>query len=346
MAYLLAGIVAVGAGCKADDPGANPGASDDLGGLVTARVAARDAPIDLARATSEPAELLRASQTGHGRIAQALGSHRVTSAATVSTRFRDREADTLVVHSKLAYRDDGDFHAVLDNSRDYGREIIHTAGWLYLAPRHGKFHRRRPETDQEPLALRDQAVAELGAHLELLATGIDVSLSGDGEHHGRRVRKVSIALSDSPREPAFERHAHRAWRKTIQVTAAKGEIWLDDQTGIPLRAELEGTLDAQRDGVAIRLVVALSFEVSDFDPGSEGPGEAIAITAPPEDRWVDTPLRSRELDERETLLRGIAPPAKRFEPGQPSSGQPSSGQPARKPKATQTDGANKGGAEQ
>ena len=43
----------------------------------------------------------------------------------------------------------------------------------------------------------------------------------------------------------------------------------------------------------------------------EGIGSPVEIAPPPADRVAATPLRSREMDERETLLRGIAPPVRR-----------------------------------
>jgi hypothetical protein len=39
----------------------------------------------------------------------------------------------------------------------------------------------------------------------------------------------------------------------------------------------------------------------------EAIGESAAITAPAAEKWVATPLRSREAEERDALLKGIAP---------------------------------------
>ena len=306
-------------GCQCADGRAGDLAplSGDPGGLVE-RVRGRQvSAIDVTRACADPAELLRAAKTTHTAIAGVLGGHRARTSATVEARDGDRVLETLTVEATLTYRDTGEFHAVVDNSADYGRVAIYAHGALYLAPRYGKFHRRDPETPDEPETLRNQIFAELGAHLELLVPGIAVTPAGDAEHGGRRARKVAIGLGDGVPSPETTR-GEAAWRQSRRVLEAEGEIFLDDETGVPLRASVRARIAARQDQRELVMAVTLEHRIENI-------GEQFDIEPPPADRQVATPLRSRELEQRETLLRGIAPPSRLATPADPARSGAQSG---------------------
>jgi hypothetical protein len=61
-----------------------------------------------------------------------------------------------------------------------------------------------------------------------------------------------------------------------------------------------------------------------LDSSLSGIGTAAAIAAPPEDEVVATPERLREVDDRDELLKGIAPPlrSKRDAAASRTGGQP------------------------
>ena len=50
------------------------------------------------------------------------------------------------------------------------------------------------------------------------------------------------------------------------------------------------------------------------------PLAAPAIAAPPADQIVTTPMRAREVDDRNTLLKGIAPPERKAVPDDEAPG--------------------------
>ena len=276
-------------------------------------------PIDVSLASDDPEELLRATRISHQRAGEILGSHRVRSTSKVEVRDRAQVLDSLSVETSIAYRDREAYRAVLENSADYGRQVVYFGGFLYLAPRYGKFHRRRPERADEPAVLRNEFFAEVAAHFELLVHGIAVRSTGEVEYSGRRAVAVKIAAAAGSRPVQPQPYPRRAWRESVRVLAAGGEFLIDTETGLVLQARLLGRVSASRNERELTVHVAAEHAIIDI-------GESIEIAAPPADRWVNTPLRSRELDEREILLRGIAPPVRR-QSGGSSSVAPSSPRP-------------------
>ena len=297
LAISAAALIAVG--CS----GSSKGEPDQaLGTLVQSAPEPR--PIDLDRAASDPDELLYAARMSHALVGDALGSHGFASKATIEVREGDTTVDTLVVDTTMSHDSGGGFRAVQNNSKDYGREVVYVGDYLYLAPRYGKFHRRRPEAADEPAAIRDQMFGDLAANLELLLSGVVVDTKGEVQHGGRTARLMVISAASQLGQPATESKPQRAWRESVAVADASGEIVLDAESGAPLRATLSGRVDVVREGRQLTMVLAVEHEITDI-------GQAVAIAAPEPDNWVDTPLASIEVKERNALLKGIAPPIRK-----------------------------------
>jgi hypothetical protein len=279
--------------------------ADGLGGLVASADPVE--PVDVERAAADPAALVRAVRVPHHRVGQSLGPHvfRATSSVdvTVSGGSEPDAHEKLDVTARIEYAEPQRFRALVENSADYGREIILTDGQLYLRPRYGAFHRRPPGDEHEPAGWRDDIYGELAGHLELLAVGLAVRDGGAADVGGRPARRIELARAEVPRELRTAASPQRAWRSTIEVESLSGEIFLDRETGVPLRARLEGVARARRDQRLVRMHVVVEHSI-------EAIGQAVAITAPPAQQWVDTPVRSREVAEREHLLEDIAQPAR------------------------------------
>jgi hypothetical protein len=73
---------------------------------------------------------------------------------------------------------------------------------------------------------------------------------------------------------------------------------------VPLSVKLTGTVVFTRDGRRFTMKVSVDSSASEI-------GRAAAIAAPPADQVVSTPERLREVDDRDFLLQGIAPPLRR-----------------------------------
>ncbi|MEZ4403977.1 MAG: hypothetical protein R3B06_28390 [Kofleriaceae bacterium] len=194
----------------------------------------------------------------------------------------------------------GEYHATETNSADYGREVIWVGGVMYLRPRYALWHQRGPESEDEPAAVRDQLAAVLGDYLDLCARGLEVSDQGVATVAGRAGHRLRLALAPTPRAVPPQALSQRRWRDTVQVTALTGEVVLDDERAVPLTGRLAATVTFQRDGKPLTMTVAVDHAVASI--------AAPALAPPPADQTVTTPTRSREVDDRNQLLRGIAPP--------------------------------------
>ncbi|HET9623186.1 MAG TPA: hypothetical protein VFP84_17555 [Kofleriaceae bacterium] len=284
--------------------GRSEGVADrDLPGLVVEARKAEPA-LDVAAAAKDPAELSRALARPYRAVLAALGPHAVAINSTITVEEAGKPISDLSDHTQIENGDAGAYHAVYTNSADYGRETTFVASTLYLRPRYQRWHARAPESADEPAALRDQYFDAIAATWDLLAPGAELVDRGAANVAGRAGRKIELKRSASPSKPAAEPLAQRKWRESRTVEAVSGEIVLDAATGAPLAVTLTGIVGFARDGHRYTMKLSLDSAVS-------GIGSSVAITAPAETEVVATPERLREVDDRDYLLQGIAPPLRR-----------------------------------
>ena len=291
-AWMLVGTLAAGCG--------GGGASErELPGLVTATATAAR-PIDVGKAARDGGELARALAQPWRVAAHALGDHRLTIDSTVEVKdgatVLEHLGDQVVIESAKA----GDYRATTVNSADYGREVIALGGQLYLRPRYALWHGRGPEAEDEADAIRDQLAAVLGDYLDLCARGLEVSDQGPIQAAGRAAHRLELRLAPRPARVDRATVRQRAWRETVVVKALSGEVTLDDELGVALAARLSAEVSFVRDGTSLTMTIAVSQAVE--------PIAAPTIAPPPAENTVATPERSREVDDRNALLQGIAPP--------------------------------------
>lgn len=304
---VLAAIVALAA-C-----GRSQGVEDrDLGGLVVAPKA-QDAPIVVDKAAKDPAELGRALARAHH--AWGLPPHTLALATSTTVEEAGKPVEDLSDHTTLELGDGGAFHAVYTNSADYGREVLYTGGQLYLRPRYQRWHQRAPEAPDEPAQIEDEMVGAPFATWDLLAPGIELTDQGPAQVGGRAGRKIAVKLSPSPKKPPAEPLAQRKWREKRTIDAVSGEIVLDADKGVPLHVALTGTVSFTRDNRRFTMKLSVQSDVS-------GVGTAVAMSAPGSDDVVATPERLREVDDRDFLLQGIAPPLRKTPDGTPVAPAP------------------------
>ena len=275
-------------------------ADQDLPGLVVeARKA--DPPIDVALAAKEPAELGRALARPYRVMLASLGPHVLVINSATTVEEAGAAVSDLSDHAQIENGERGAFHALYINSADYGREATFVDGKLYLRPRYQRWHARDPETPDEPAELRDRYFEAVAATWDLLAPGAELADRGALEVGGRAGRKIEVAHAAEPRDPAAEPVAQRKWREARSVDDVSGEVVLDTERGVPLAVKLAGTVGFTRDGRRFAMKVAVKSSVDKI-------GKPAALAAPPAAEVVATPERAREVDDRDTLLRGIAPP--------------------------------------
>jgi hypothetical protein len=326
--------------------GRSQGVSDqELPGLVV-EAKKPDAPIDVERAAHDPAELGRALAQPYRTIRAALGPHSVAVNTTTTVDEGGKTVSELSDHAQIENGDGGAYHAIYTNSADYGRETTFVDGKLFLRPRYQRWHARDPEAPDEPPALRDQYFEATSAVWELLAPGAELADAGPVDIAGRAGRKIAVSRSSDPTQPGAEPLTQRAWREGRSVEAVSGEVVLDVDKGVPLAMKLTGTLGFSREGRRFTMKLAVDSTIS-------GLGTTAEIAPPSDDEVVATPERRREVDDRDYLLQGIAPPLRRNPDGtavppapvtNPSTTKPGSDDPttrSARPRPAATPGATR-----
>ncbi len=293
--------LAVAASCGSTG-GGRP--DEDLEGLVhPEQTAPRNIDVDLA--AREVPELRRALALPHRRVAEVLGSHRfrVTSSAVVHEG--NQEVEKLEYQTSIDIDDAGNFHALSDNNRDYGREVFLVGDQLYLRPRHApKFYRRAPNDADEAAAIRNDLFSTFGAYFDVLAARAELVDRGHTEVSGRDGRKIEIKTAPEAKKPRGERPPEERWRDDATVREVTGEVVLDAESGALLTGTLRGTAVLARDGRSFEMTLSVDHQISDI-------GAAITVTPPAEDQTVTSIEQPPEAEDRDVLLKGIAPPARK-----------------------------------
>lgn len=275
----------------------------DLGGLVV-ETTKPEPPIKVERAAKEPPELGRALMQPYRKVVEALGPHTVSISTVTSVEEAGKPVSELTDRTTIQLGETGTFRGEYTNSADYGREAIFVGGMLYLRPRYQRWHRRAPETADEPAALRDSFFDPIAATWDLVAPGAELTDQGAAEVGGRQGKKIAIKLSPSPTKPPAEPLVQRKWRENRVVEELTGEVILDAEKGTPLAVKIAGTIAFTRDGRRFRMKTSVTSAIS-------GIGAPASLTAPADTEVVATPERRREVDDRDTLLEGIAPPLRK-----------------------------------
>ncbi len=288
---------------------------DQLKGLVVEAKA--PGPVDVEQAAKDPVELSRALASTHGAVVVALGPHAVAIETHTIVEEAGKPVSDLSDKTVLELGEGAAFHGLYENSADYGRETIHTGGKLYLRPRYQKWHGRPPETADEPAQIRDSYFGAIAATWDLLAPGAELTDKGTAQIAGRPGRKIAVKLAPSPRENPHETLSQRRWRESRTVSALDGEVTIDADKGVLLAIDLTGAIAFSRDGR--RFTMKLSLKASITKLG------ATAIIAPAETEVIATPTRRGEVDDRDYLLHGIAPPIRKNADGTARPTAPAAG---------------------
>ncbi len=154
----------------------------------------------------------------------------------------------------------GDFHGVVENSRDQGLEVLRVDGKVYARSRYGTFRQRTRDR-----GMAERVRAELTSALhdfdELFRGRLKLSPVGTGTHEGRSVQRYAVSLSPmtpgaatppdeavlpdalSPKGGQDETTRRRAAFFALrEPRSLQGEVWVDTKTSVVLKASLDGRL--------------------------------------------------------------------------------------------------------
>jgi len=300
------------AGC-----GRSHGVTDEeLGGLVLAPKDKAD-PLSVDKAAKEPREMGRALATKYRDVVAAVGPHSYSIKTQTIVEEAGKKIDELSDEASIEPGDKGAFHAVYTNSADYGREVTFEEGKLYLRPRYQRWHGRAPESPDEPAQIRDSFFDAVYATWELVAPRVELTDQGPAQVAGRAGRKIAVKMAPEQRQIPSEPLTQRKWREKRSIEAISGEIVLDAEKAVPLAVKLTAAIAFTRDGRRFTMKMSLDASASGF-------GKLVTFGAPAPDQVVTTPERLREVDDRDFLLQGIAPPLRRNPDGTAVPPQPKS----------------------
>ncbi len=286
--------------CSADGEG-RP--DSELGNLVVSPAEVIH-NVDLDKAASDADELLAAVLLPHAWLGETLGAHVVHGTSSIEVREGDIVFEQLEETLELEFDGEDRFAAVLDNSKEYGRHAIYDGNELYLRPRFGLYHARAPQTKTEATQIRNEITGGVGDTLALLSRGIEVSDRGTKTRNGRAVRELALKLAPNPRKTPEETLTQKLWRNSIEVKTLSGLVALDAETGTAIFVQLEGSIGYKREGRSFVMNMKAERSIVDI-------GHSRAVAAPTAEEIMRIGARRRELDERDTLLKNIAPPARK-----------------------------------
>jgi hypothetical protein len=252
-----------------------------LGAAACGRARAKQAPPEEAKeeAKVEPAQaLLRRWRDSAAQLAPVSFAGSARSVLREGDKVLATLDETFAIEAEAGA---GATHALVTNSRDTGRELYAKGGTVWVRPRYGKLHRRAPSSSDEIAKAVDDAYGALAAQIALLREGMSVTDAGPAQAMGRPGHRIVLRAAGG------------------KVEALDGEAILDDRTGTVVGARLEARLAV--DG-GRTLELRCLHELKPL---------AGAVALPAEDDSVATPMRSPDTEDREELLRGLAPPVVR-----------------------------------
>jgi hypothetical protein len=202
---------------------------------------------------------------GAAEMAERLGAHRFNASvafdwsAPAATPVRLTEARLLEADSRGV---NGDFHAKVDNNQDLGLEVVRVDGQVYARNRFGKFRLRRRDRGMAERT-REDIVAPLKEIDALFDRRLKLVPQGTVAFEGRQAFRYEVVLASAappevapPVPPLLvpKGGVDETTRRRLGFWGAKkprsmkGEVLVDQATGVVLRAVLDGRLDVPEVG--------------------------------------------------------------------------------------------------
>jgi hypothetical protein len=237
---------------------------------------------------------------GAAETTERLGAHKYT--ATVTFDWSGGGRATKLIENRTLYAGQGgvsgDFHGVMENSRDQGLEVLRVQGKVFAKNRYGKYRQR----------LRDRGIAErereeiYGALREfdsLFKGRLKLTPQGTASHDGRTAWKYAVSLGPAlavaeashlppvvqPKAGIDETTARRrTFFEKREPSALQGEVLVDAETSVVLKAQLDGKLSVNGEAGEAKLRLVLQSALSNIgkDPALKAPADFLPDEDKPE----------------------------------------------------------------
>lgn len=221
-----------------------------------------------------------------------IGPHR----QEVKTHFRwKREERTVSLKEERMVEVDpgGDFHVLVENDQLQGMEWIRLEGTSYARSRYAQFRERRRDRGSSEHVL-EEAYRTLPSFLRLVRGAAKFTSSGIEKLEGREAYRYQVGLG-TPREredrslppvvfpeggPDEDTRLRLRALEKGEPTAISGTLWVDRGSGVPLKAELDATLQVPDPEGMAELSFSIRLTTSKI-------GEPLGLKAP--DHLEDAP---------------------------------------------------------
>ncbi|MBX5482435.1 MAG: hypothetical protein IRZ16_11460 [Myxococcaceae bacterium] len=260
---------------------------------AVASAAERLPPEDVA---SDPRVARRVLGMGAAEATERLGPHKYTANVSFEWTAGKRTVKLQETRTLIAGRGgfDGDFHAIIENDRNQGLEVIRVGGDVYARHRFQKFrHRKRDRGVAE--RERDEVYGAIRDFDALFRGRLALKPVGTASVDDRTVWRYTVSLApDAPRvaaastlpPPQFAKGGPDADTQRRlrffdhrEPLSLSGEVMVDAETSVVLEARLEGVLQAPGDEgqEPARLRLVTTCQVTDIgkDPGLTAPKEFL-----------------------------------------------------------------------
>jgi hypothetical protein len=249
-------------------------------------------PIDAGRLALDPALAWRVMTMGPAEALERVGPHRFS--ASVSFEWSSGKSSIALGEQRaLEQARSGDFYLKTENDRDQGMEIVRVADQTFARSKYHKFRERKRDRGQAE-EMREDVFGALRSAQSILGNRLSVRLDGEELLEGRPTRRYQFVLSNEPLRPASPGAAHlppvqypaqgpdeqtkrRVDFANLKVPkSAEGRLWVDIQSGVPLKSELTATVAAPGEAsiASARLTLRVRSRVT--------PAEKIAVVSPKE----------------------------------------------------------------
>ncbi len=291
-------------------------------------------PIDLAALATSPETQDHTLGMGEAEAAARLGSFRLHGTLTLA--FSGPGQSVSLTEDRLVEQGaGGDLHLRLLESTGAGLELVESSGRLYGRSRYGPYVEREI-TDELPRQ-RDEVFGAIGSLYRASNRGWRLSAMDLQTVGGRSCQRFDISRGterpiehDEPftgrLDPDSQKHF--AFLFGRQLTAVKGTLCLDAQTGVALSAKLQVRWNARADAGIAEIKADLNQTV-------ERIGESVAIEVPASPEPIPHRPRGQaaalerfgflQRTDGGTLVAGNGGPAPAPEPGdntEPPAGPP------------------------
>ena len=257
---------------------------------------------------------------GAAEMAERLGAHRFDAAVSFDWSTPSAEPVKLSETRLLeagARGVNGDFHARIDNNQELGLDVIRINGEVYARNRFGKFRLRRRDRGMAERT-REDVVAPLRELDALFDRRFKLQPQGTVTYEGRPVLRYEVSLSPAaPKQPPATLPPALTPRGGVDETtrrraafllaksprSLKGEVLVDQATGVVLRASLDGRVDVPGRGTAKPAALRVTLDQHISRIGQLPPLKAPAGALPD----VDKPPGIADALDRFGMPRGGKP---------------------------------------